>query len=41
MLASAGLSYAMLDILDPDLVRAAQASAILAKEDIFSWGMVP
>ncbi|MFU8768246.1 MAG: dihydropteroate synthase [Desulfotignum sp.] len=41
MLASAGLSYALLDILAPDLVRAAQASSILAKEDIFSWGIVP
>lgn len=41
MLASAGLNYALLDILNPDLVRAARVSGILAKETIFSWGMVP
>ncbi len=41
MLSSAGLDYALLDILNSDLVRAAQVSGILAKEDIFSWGMVP
>lgn len=41
MLASAGLSFALLDILDPDLVRAVKVSSILAGEDIFSWGMVP
>jgi hypothetical protein len=27
--------------LNPDLVRAARVSGILAGEDIFSWGMVP
>ncbi|MCF8091760.1 MAG: dihydropteroate synthase [Desulfotignum sp.] len=41
MLAAAGLHFALLDILDSDLVQAAQVSGILAKEDIFSWGMVP
>ncbi|MCA1792907.1 MAG: dihydropteroate synthase [Desulfobacteraceae bacterium] len=41
MLASAGLDYALLDILNADLVRAAQVSDILATQDIFSWGMVP
>jgi 5-methyltetrahydrofolate corrinoid/iron sulfur protein methyltransferase len=41
MLASAGLNFALLDILNPDLVRAARVSGILAKEEIFSWGMVP
>jgi len=41
MLASAGLSFALLDILDPDLVRAARVSSILATENIFSWGIVP
>ena len=41
MLAAAGLDYALLDILNPDLVQAARVSGILAKEDIFSWGMVP
>ncbi|MFO7989740.1 MAG: dihydropteroate synthase, partial [Desulfotignum sp.] len=40
MLAGAGLSFALLDILDPDLVRAARVSGILATENIFSWGMV-
>jgi 5-methyltetrahydrofolate corrinoid/iron sulfur protein methyltransferase len=40
MLAAAGLDYALLDILNPDLVRAARVSGILAKETIFSWGMV-
>lgn len=40
MLASAGLDYALLDMLNPDLVRAARVSGILAKENIFSWGMV-
>jgi 5-methyltetrahydrofolate corrinoid/iron sulfur protein methyltransferase len=41
MLAAAGLDYALLDILNPDLVRAARVSGILAKENLFSWGMVP
>ncbi len=41
MLAAAGLDYALLDILNADLVRAAQVSDILARQDIFSWGMVP
>ena len=40
MLASAGLSFALLDILKPDLVEAARVSGILATENIFSWGMV-
>ncbi|MCA1787027.1 MAG: dihydropteroate synthase, partial [Desulfobacteraceae bacterium] len=40
MLAAAGLEYALLDILNPDLVQAAQVSGILAKDNIFSWGMV-
>ncbi|MCM2284295.1 MAG: dihydropteroate synthase [Desulfobacula sp.] len=41
MLASAGLSFALMDILDPDLVQSARVSALLAKEEIFSWAMVP
>jgi len=41
MLASAGLSFALLDILDTDLARSAKVSVILAREEIFSWGMVP
>ena len=41
MLASAGLDYALLDILNTDLVRAAKVSGILAKENFFSWAMVP
>jgi len=40
MLASAGLDYALLDILNPDLVRAARVSGILAEETLFSWSMV-
>ena len=40
MLASSGLSFALLDILNPDLVEAARVSGILATENIFSWGMV-
>ncbi len=40
MLASAGLSFALLDILNPDLVKAARVSGILAEETLFSWGMV-
>jgi hypothetical protein len=27
--------------LDPEPVQAVRVSSILAKEDIFSWGMVP
>jgi 5-methyltetrahydrofolate corrinoid/iron sulfur protein methyltransferase len=41
MLAAAGLSFALLDICNPDLVRTARVSGILAVENIFSWGMVP
>lgn len=41
MLAIAGLSYALMDVLDPDLVRPAKASGILASETVFSWGMIP
>jgi 5-methyltetrahydrofolate corrinoid/iron sulfur protein methyltransferase len=41
MLASAGLDFALMDILDADLVSSARASALLAKEEIFSWAMVP
>jgi len=40
MLTSAGLDYALLDILNTDLVRAAKVSGILAKENLFSWAMV-
>lgn len=40
MLASSGLSFALLDILNPDLVKAARVSGILAEETLFSWGMV-
>ncbi len=40
MLASAGLSFALMDILDTELVRSARVSGILAREEIFSWGMV-
>ncbi|CCK78699.1 dihydropteroate synthase [Desulfobacula toluolica] len=41
MLAAAGLDYALLDILNGETVLAANAAAILAREDIFSWGMIP
>ncbi|MCP3873752.1 MAG: dihydropteroate synthase [Desulfobacteraceae bacterium] len=41
MLATAGLDYALLDILNAETVAAARASSILSKENIFSWGMVP
>lgn len=41
MLAAAGLDFALLDILNQDTVAAARAAGILAREDLFSWGMVP
>jgi 5-methyltetrahydrofolate corrinoid/iron sulfur protein methyltransferase len=41
MLASAGLGFALMDILDAGLVQSARVSGILAKEEIFSWAMVP
>jgi 5-methyltetrahydrofolate corrinoid/iron sulfur protein methyltransferase len=41
MLASAGLDFALMDILDTGLVQSARVSGILAKEEIFSWAMVP
>ncbi len=41
MLAAAGLDYALLDILNRGTVAAAGAAGILAKEELFSWGMVP
>lgn len=41
MLASAGLSFALMDVLDGELVRSARTADILAREEIFSWSMVP
>lgn len=41
MLASAGLSFALMDVLAGELVRSARTAGILAKEEIFSWSMVP
>lgn len=41
MLAAAGLDYALLDILNHETVRAARTSGILAREELFSWGIVP
>lgn len=41
MLASAGLDYALLDILNCQTVAFAGASAILAQETLFSWEMIP
>jgi 5-methyltetrahydrofolate corrinoid/iron sulfur protein methyltransferase len=40
MLSAAGLSYALLDILNKDVVASAKAASILARDDIFSWGMI-
>jgi 5-methyltetrahydrofolate corrinoid/iron sulfur protein methyltransferase len=41
MLASAGLDFALMDILDAGLVQSARVSGLLVKEEIFSWAMVP
>ncbi len=41
MLAAAGLDYALLDIFRPNLVKAAKTAAVLSKETLFSWGMIP
>ena len=41
MLASAGLSYALIDILDDALLRTARTASILSSERLFAWGMVP
>ncbi|WP_299976985.1 hypothetical protein [Desulfobacula sp.] len=41
MLAAAGLDYVLMDILSRKTVNTARASGILAKEELFSWGMVP
>ncbi len=41
MLASAGLDYALMDILDEPLTRTALAAGILASENLFAWEMVP
>ena len=41
MLAQAGLTFALIDILDTNLIRAARTASILTHEDIFSWAMVP
>ncbi|MCF6247656.1 MAG: dihydropteroate synthase [Desulfobacula sp.] len=41
MLAAAGLSYALIDILDDELVKMAKTADILVSEDLFSWGMLP
>ncbi len=41
MLAGAGLDYAMLNILNHQTMALAGVSSILAKEDLFSWGMIP
>ena len=40
MLASAGLTYALMDILNAETIATARSANILLKEDIFSWGMV-
>lgn len=41
MLASAGLDYALMDILNDKITAAARAASILSKETLFSWGMLP
>jgi len=41
MLASAGLDYLMLDILNPHTISTARAATILTREDIFSWESLP
>lgn len=41
MLAAAGLSYALIDILDDELTKTAKTAAVLAKENLFAWEMVP
>lgn len=41
MLAGAGLDFALLDIFNEDLKAMSRVSSILAKESLFSWGMVP
>jgi len=40
MLASAGLNYALLDILNDQTVKIARAAEILSKEQLFSWEMI-
>lgn len=41
MLASAGLDYALIDILDDELIKTARTADILSSERLFAWGMVP
>ena len=41
MLASAGLDYVLMDVLNNDTFNTAIVSDLFTKEDIFSWEMVP
>lgn len=41
MLAQAGLTYALLDIFDEELVKTAVTADILRNETLFTWEMVP
>jgi 5-methyltetrahydrofolate corrinoid/iron sulfur protein methyltransferase len=41
MLASAGLNYVLMDVLNNDTFNTAIVSDLFTKEDIFSWEMVP
>jgi 5-methyltetrahydrofolate corrinoid/iron sulfur protein methyltransferase len=41
MLAAAGLSYALIDILDDELIKTARTAAVLANDNLFAWEMVP
>ena len=41
MLASAGLDYLLMDVLNPQVLAAARAADLMAGGDIFSWAGVP
>lgn len=41
MLAEAGLTYALIDILDEELVKTARTASVLSNDTLFSWGLVP
>ncbi|MCD4721471.1 MAG: GNAT family N-acetyltransferase, partial [Desulfobacula sp.] len=40
MLAAAGLDYALMDVLNHEVVNAAKVSGILSRAELFSWEMV-
>lgn len=41
MLAAAGLTYALIDILDVDLIRTATTASILTSQSLFAWELIP